>query len=437
MTTALAPAARALWLFATASLLFLVSAAGAAAVDAAIVLLTLLDGRRARLPSATRHAPATLSLGEEGEVAIELANPGPHDVKVRLTDDVGPSLARAKAGDGGGWERFASVVVPAGGTVRRLYRVRPRVRGFLELGNIHVRALGPWGLAWKQAETACTDTIRVQPGIREFRRRASRAVRRPLAGAGRRRLRRKGDGREFESLRDYVRGDDPRTLDWKVSAKRGRLAVRTYQAERHQNVVLAIDAGRHMRERVLDRERADFALAAALLLASRARAYGDRVGLLVFDDEVRYVSPPRRPNPAQLAEALAGVRTRLVEPNYPVALATLARTFRKRSLLILFCDVIDETVSRALVRSLARAARVHLPLAVAIRNPDLDAAARAPARDERAAFDRAAAEELVQARATALAAMRRSGILAADVHPNDTLARSLDMYVEIRERGLL
>ncbi len=431
------PATRALWLFGAASLLFLVSAAGALAADLAVLVLTFLDGRRARLPSAVRHAPTALSLGEEGEVAVDLANQGPRDVQVRLTDDADPSLVRAEAGEGDGWDPFAQVAVPAGSTVRLSYRVRPRERGFPNLGSIHVRALGPRGLAWKQETTACTDTIRVQPGIREFRKRGPHAVRRPLLDSGQRRIRRAGEGREFESLRDYVRGDDPRTLDWKVSAKRRRLAVRTYQAERHQNVVLAIDAGRHMRERVLDRERADFALAAALLLASRARAYGDRVGVLVFDDEVRYVAPPRRPNPAQLAEALAGVRTRLVEPNYPLALAALARTFRKRSLLILFCDVIDETVSRALVRSLARAARVHLPLAVAIQNPELTAAAQAPALDERSAFHRAAAEELVQARATALAAMRRSGILVVDAHPGDTLARSLDMYVEVRERGLL
>lgn len=431
------PAARAAWLFAAASLLFLVSSAGAVAADLAIVLLALLDGRRARLPSAVRKAPAVLSLGEEGEVAIELTNRSPRDVEVRLADDVGAALVRAELDGRGGREEVVRVSVPAGGVARRSYRVRPHTRGFLALGAIHVRVLGPWGLAWRQGKTACADTIRVQPGIREFRKQASHAVRRPLAELGRRRIRRKGEGREFESLRDYARGDDPRALDWKASAKRGRLTVRTYQAERHQNVVLAIDAGRHMREQALGRERADFALAAALLLASRARAYGDRIGLLVFDEEVRHVSPLRRPNPAQLAEILAGVRTRLVEPNYPAALATLARTFRKRSLLVLFCDVIDKTVSRALVGSLARAARVHLPLAVAIRNPELAAAARAPALDERSAFHRAAAEELVQARAAALAAMRRSGILVVDAHPSDALARSLDMYVEIRERGLL
>lgn len=431
---AVVPSARALGLLAGASLLFLASAAAALAADLVLVALALLDARRVQMPSVTRHAPATLALGEAAEVALDVRNDGPRDVRTRLTDAVGAGLQRDEAAL---WDRYASVVVPAGSTVRRSYRVRARERGFARLGAVHLRVLGPWGLAWRQGKAACGGEVRVQPGIRELRARGPHAVRRTLAEAGPRRTRRRGEGREFESLRDYARGDDPRTLDWKASAKRGRLTARNYEADRHQNVVLAIDAGRHMRERVHDRERADYALAAALLLCSRARAYGDRVGVLVFDDQVRYVAPPRRPNPAQLAEVLAGVRTRLVEPNYPLAMATLARTFRKRSLMALFCDVIDETVSRALVRSLARAGRAHLPMAVAIQNPGLAEAAAAPAANMRAAFRRAAAEELVQARAATLATMRRSGVLVVDVQPGDTLARTLEMYAEVRERGLL
>ncbi len=428
------PAARALWLFGGASLLFLASAAGALAADVLVAALVLADARRARMPSVARRAPATLALGEAAEVTLDVRNEGRRFARVRLTDDVGANLERAESGV---WDRYASVGVPAASTVRRSYRVRARKRGFARLGHVHLRVRGPWGLAWRQGEVACSQEVRVQPGIGALRERRTHAVRRTLAEAGPRRTRRRGEGREFESLRDYARGDDPRALDWKASAKRGRLTVRSYEADRHQNVVLAIDAGRLMRERLLDRERADYALAAALLLSTRARAYGDRVGVLVFDDRVRYVAPPRRPDPAELAETLAGVQTRLVEPNYPLAMATLARTFRRRSLVALFSDVIDETVSRSLVRSLARTGRVHLPMAVAIQNPSLAEAAAAPATTERAAFRRAAAEELVQARAAALATMRRSGVLVVDVRPGDTMARTLDMYAEVRERGLL
>ena len=164
----------------------------------------------------------------------------------------------------------------------------------------------------------------------------------------------------------------------------------------------------------LDRERMDYALGACMMLASRAQNFGDRIGVVVFDERIRHVSPPRRADPPSLARTFAEVETRLVEPNYPLAFATLGRSFRKRSLVVLFCDIIDGSVSRALVQSLARIGRAHLPLAIAIQNPGLDAAAVRPAGNAADAYHRAAAEEMVQARAATLQVMRQAGILVVD-----------------------
>ena len=436
------PSGRALWLLAGASALFLVSAAAGLAVDVLVVALAYWDGRRARVPNVSRRAPGASSLGGTMEVSIAVANEARRPVHVRVTDDLDPRLERLPPAERPGgaadpWENGVSITVPPASSVRLSYRVRPRTRGFLRLGNIHLRTRGRMGLAWARTVVTAEHVVRVQPGLSGFFRRKSHAVRQPLRTPGLRRVRRRGEGSEFESLREYVRGDDPRAIDWKASARRSRYVVRNYQAERNQNLVLAIDAGRHMREQLIDRERADFALAAAMLLAGRAQAYGDRVATLVFDDRIRHLSPPRRVNMGAMADTLTGVEARLVEPNYPLAVATLARTVRKRSLVALFCDVIDGDVSRALVASLTRITRTHLPMAVAIRNPELErAASRAPS-SEADAYDRAAAEELVQARAAALQTMRRSGILVVDAAPGDALAATLEKYVEVKERGLL
>lgn len=433
------PSWRTIWLLAAAAAVFLVSVPAGFAADLLVLALAWLDGRRAALPRVVRRAPRAVLLGDAARVAVEVSNPGRRPVKALLTDDLDPALERHAddAGRPDDWERGVAVELAAGASVRLAYRVRPRTRGFLRLGSVHMRSLGPLGLAWARATVPAEDTMRVQPGTVGRFQSTSHAVRRHLREAGPRPTRRRGEGREFESLREYAKGDDPRTIDWKASARHGGFVVRSFQAERHQNVVLAIDAGRHMRERVLDRERADFALAAAMMLTGRAKRCGDRVGALVFDDRVRHVSPPRRPEMARMAELLSGVETRLVEPNYPLAAAALARTFRKRALVVLFCDVIDEAVSRALVASLSRVGRAHLPLAVAIRNPELEAAAaRAPAT-EAEAFQRAAAEEMSHARAVALERMRRSGVLVVDATPNEALSRTLDKYMEVKERGLL
>ena len=434
------PGARALTLLGLASLLFLISTPLALGADALILLLVFIDGRRTRAPSAIREVPRISAMAEVTDVLITVSNPGPRDVAVRVTDDLDPCLRRLTGPEGTDeWEHGKRVGIGAGSSVRCSYGIMPRSRGFLTLGAIHLRTRSPWGLAWRRSSLDARHTLQVQPGVRDLLRdRSGYAIRRRLRAPGSRRNRQWGDGREFESLRDYAQGDDPRTIDWKASAKRRKFVVRNYEAERSQNIVLAIDAGRHMRERLSPlRERMDYALGACMMLASRAQNFGDRIGVLVFDDRIRHVSPPRRADPAGLAKVLAGIETRLTEPNYPLALATLGRTFRKRSLVILFCDVIDGSVSKALISSLIRIGRAHLPLAIAIRNPALEAAAMHAVEESDEAYYRAAAEELVQARATTLQVMRQSGILVVDTPPGDTLVRTLDKYVEIKERGLL
>ena len=440
MGITLIPSGRTLTLLGAASLLFLVSTPLALAVDAVVLLLCFLDGRRTKAPSVQRETSRISALAAVTDVVVTATNPSARSLVVRMTDDLDPCLRRV-GGPGGTdeWKDGFRLEMPAESAVRCTYRVTPRTRGFLTLGTIHLRTLSPWGLAWRRSRVDVSHTLQVQPGVRDLlRERSGYAIRRKLRTPGPRRTRQWGEGREFESLRDYVQGDDPRAIDWKASARRRKYVVRNYEAERSQNIVLAIDAGRHMRERLSPvRERIDYALGACMMVASRAQKFGDRVGVVVFDDHIRHVSPPRRADPPALARVFAGVETRLVEPNYPLAFATLGRTFRKRSLVILFCDVIDGSVSRALVNSLTRIGRSHLPLAIAIRNPALEAAATERVAEPDLAYHRAAAEELVQARVTTLQVMRQSGILVVDTPPGDALVRTLDKYVEIKERGLL
>ena len=440
MRLSLIPSGRTLTLLLGASFLLLVDVGLALIVDALILLLALVDGRRIHAPSVEREVPRISALAAVTDVELTVTNSSGRAVTVVLTDDLDPCLRRVEDADGvDSWEDGFRVDIPASSSAPCTYRVTPRTRGFLSLGTVHLRTLSGWRLAWRRSSVELSHTLQVQPGVRDLLRdRSGYAIRRRLRTPGQRRNRQWGEGREFESLRDYAQGDDPRTIDWKASAKRRKFVVRNYEAERSQNIVLAIDAGRHMRERLSPlRERIDYALGACMMLASRAQNFGDRIGVVVFDDRIRHVSPPRRADPPALARVLAGVETRLVEPNYPLALATLGRTFRKRSLVILFCDVIDGSVSRALVSSLSRIGRAHLPLAIAIRNPALEGAATREVAKPEDGYYRAAAEELVQARATTLQVMRQAGILVVDTPPGDTLVRTLDKYVEIKERGLL
>jgi uncharacterized protein (DUF58 family) len=158
---------------------------------------------------------------------------------------------------------------------------------------------------------------------------------------------------------------------------------------------------------------------------------------MVFDEQVRSFLPPATPRLSRIADLLAGVQPRFVEPNYPFAFTYLARHLKRRSLIVVFTDIIDARASSALLAQLARSAVSHLPLIVALRNPGLELAAGAPVASDADAFRRAAAEEMLRARAVALGGMKRAGVLVVDAEPGQAIPDTLSRYLEVKRRGML
>jgi uncharacterized protein (DUF58 family) len=253
-------------------------------------------------------------------------------------------------------------------------------------------------------------------------------------------VRLRGEGTSFASLRAYSVGDDPRHIDWKATARRRSLITREYAVEQGQTVMIVIDAGRMMTQIAGDQPRFEHVLASALTLADVAASGGDRVGLMIFDDEVRaFVSPIRgRAALPPIRDALVPAAARLVEPDYAGAFRTLSARHRKRSLLVIFTDVIDRRASAALIAHTARTAARHLPLVVALRNDEL-LAATLPAADASPSklYAAAAAEELVLARDEALRGMRQSGVDVLDTSPRVLTASVINRYLEIKARASL
>lgn len=427
------PSRRLLLVAAGVSLLFLASAPAALLADAVLLLLVAMDVLLTARPGelrVERHSPRRLALGGTGRCEVSVENRSPRPVRLRVTDDLPEILGRE------GDEVREAAVAP-GGTAALGYGLRALRRGDAAVGDLHLRVLGPLGLVWTQRRLPRADPLRVQPGVLEVRRYRLLGLRNRLREAGFRSVRQRGEGRSFESLREYVRGDDPRVLDWKATARRGSLIVRQYEVERRQNVMIAIDAGRLMTQQAGGRERIDYVLSSALLLADVASQHGDHVGLLTFAGRVEQYLPPARVHLPRLADALGAVQARMVEPNYPAAFTYLATQLRRRSLLVLFTDLIDPDASAALVAHLGRAAARHVVIAVTLRNPDLEAAATLRPDSDAGVYRRAAAEELLQARANALHAMQRAGVLVADARPRDAVPAVVNRYLDVKRRGLL
>ena len=404
-------------------------------LDGLWFLALVVDAMRVARPDdieVVREPPPAFSVGRALPVNYVWSNAGERSVLLRVKEHFPEPL-------GGVRTPLRTVLIAAGGRTREQLSVMPAHRGKGRGGTIYSRILGPWGLVWRQATRLLPWDATVYPSLigASIRALPTQATRRREAGF--RNIRRLGEGRVFETLKEWVPGDDTRTIDWKATARRGKVMARQYEDERRQQVLLVIDAGRMMTAESEGVSRLEAVINAALQLAHSVVEHDDNVGLMVFADEVQTFVAPARGRRAlrSVLDGLASAEGRVVEPNYPAAFSHLAARNRKRALTVVFTDVIDRTASEALVAQVGSLRPRHLPLAVTLRDPALDAlSVRKPATTQEA-FERAAAEELLGAREEALSEMRRKGVLILDVSPKRAAEAVVEQYTQLKRRGLL
>jgi uncharacterized protein (DUF58 family) len=436
------PTGRAVGLFAATSAVAALGVWTTWALDLVLVIDVLLCGAvwlDARLaPDAAgndleveREAPGAYSTGHPVPAAYVWRNHSRRRANI-LVRELRPNVL-------GGSQPPRRIVLPAGARHREVVTVIPATRGRERAGALYVESVGPLGLGVRRAMRALPWDVIVYPPLVPMRLRASVADARRRRDPGLHRARRLGEGRVFESLRAWVPGDDIRTIDWKATARRRRVITRQYEAERRQQVLLVLDAGRLMTAEIGGVSRLEAAVMAALELAYAAVQHDDNVGVMTFADGVQHFVPPGRGRAGLRAvlDVLADVQPRLVEPDYPGAFRHLAVRSRKRALTVLFTDVIDRMASEALLAHVGSLRPRHLPLAVVLRNPELDATAQQRPADAHEAFRRAAAEELLRARDEALGHMRREGIIVLDVPPVQAARAVVTQYGELKRRGVL
>jgi uncharacterized protein (DUF58 family) len=381
----------------------------------------------------TRELPAQIGLGDPVQGTYIVRSRGGRALRIQVFD----RLPRALTTDAA---RSGEHTVPAGGELLLPCTVTGHERGAWPLGPVVLRVEGILGLVRRTIRHEPGDSVLVVPSMTGVRHLRLLAIQHRLRDAGLRNIRRRGEGTSFANLREYVTGDDPRHVDWKATARRRKLITREYSVEQGQTVMIAVDAGRMMTQLSEGVPRFEYALSSAMLLADVAAQSRDNVGLLLFDDEVRAFVPATRGKQAleRIRRALIPATASMAEPDYATAFRLLSERHRKRSLIVLFTDVVDPRASRALIAHTARSAARHMLLVVALRNDQLMEAA-VPGEHASAAglFESAAAEELVAAREEALLRMRRAGVQVLDVSPAEMTPAVINSYLEIKARGSL
>src|SRR5918912_2666049 len=403
--------------------------------DMALFIAAILDSRLSRLPAGftiKREFGGRFAFGAETEVHVHLLNNSPRAVTLQVKDEYPPQMILQSA-------RESRVRVEAQSSATLIYSLQPPKRGRFGFGQVALRYLSRLGLAWVQTKAGEAETVKVYPNIRRAREAELRALGARSLVAAHRKTSWRGEGREFESLRDYVRGDELRHVSWTATARRGRLVTRQYQIERDQTILIAIDAGRLMTARIEQETKLDSAVHATLALMSAAARGGDNSGLVVFGRRITNYLPPERGREHMDAalEALHAVEPEMIEPSYARAFEFIAANCKRRALVVVLTDLVDEEGSRELLSSLKLLRPRHLPLVVTIGDRDLKAAVRDVPANVGDLFTQSVAEEIIHQREAALRLVESQGGLALDVTAAALPPALLETYLRVKKGGLL
>lgn len=319
------------------------------------------------------------------------------------------------------------------------YQTRSVRRGAFQLSRVHLRVRSRLGLWQRLLDYDVSSTIHVYPDMKQLSEYALLARTNRLNLMGVRRTRRIGQDNEFERLRDYTPDDNYKHIDWRSTARRRKLTVKDFQTNQSQRLIFLLDCGRMMTNLAGDLSLLDHSLNAMLMLSYVALSHGDSVGLLCFSDEIHGFVPPtsgmRQMN--RLLHASFDRFPRLVESRYDQAFLYLASHCRKRSLVILISNLIDEVNANQVGQYLRSFVGKHLPLGVLLRDRCLFEAAEAANPDEDAMYRAAAAADILSWRQQVLADLEAKGVLSLDVFPESLTAPLVNSYLEIKARHLL
>ena len=441
-----------------------------AAWNAVVVLLAVFDAALLPAPSAItveRRFGNSPVLGEATEVEIEITQESNQILEVRIADALHPALAS----------------MPLTGAVRAFPRdaVRftlqcvPNARGDVRLGKVFLRYRGALKLAERWASADLEQTVRVYPPMeRSPEDTQLYLLRIRQIALQKRRLRLRGLGREFESLREYQRGDEIRNIAWPATARRGKLITREFTTERSQQVWIVLDAGRLSRtafelrrglagqasalrasagrgegshvsavfpeeDFLLTITQLDQSSGAAIALAQAVMQAGDKAGLLVYGQKIQQQLLPaaRTGHLRQFVDALSQVRAEVGEANHLSAAARLKHLQRRRGLILWITELADSARRPEVVDAVLDLARRHLVVLVVLGHPELDAMAARQPENVSQMFVATAAAEILERRRALVGRLRAQGVLVVETTPGCVKADAINQYLEVKARGVL
>jgi uncharacterized protein (DUF58 family) len=369
-------------------------------------------------------------------VKIAVRSFGRVSVHARIVDETPAALQLTPA--------EVELDVPAGASAESQYPILPSQRGDANLNCIFVRYQSALRIAERWAVANAPQTVTVFPNLDEAKQHTLYLIRGRQVELEKRRRRQRGQGREFDSLREYREGDELRDISWTATARRNHLVTRVFQIERSQAVWIVLDAGRLLRAKVAEPGRIaisklDYAANAALSLAQIAMHSGDRVGLLAYGRNIQQnLNAARGPHQMRaIVEALAHIRGEAGEADHGRAVHILLSEQKRRSLIVWITDFAETATTPEVLEFAMHMANRHLIVFAAMGQPDLNALAAATPETTEDMYRHVAALEIADRRSALLGALRQRGVLVLELMPGMLASSLVNQYMDVKERGLL
>jgi uncharacterized protein (DUF58 family) len=399
-----------------------------------VVALALLDAFLAPSPASIgvgREIAGTLTVGQTAEVRWAVRNTADRAVRIAVADELAPSLHASS-------RRFRTSL-PARSLATAVATIRPSRRGRFDIDEVVVRCEGPMGLMFRQQARSLPALLRVMPRL-PSRDDAERLVTQAkVLNSGLQTARGRGGGTEFDQLREYTPDDEFRRVDWAATARAGRPIVRQYRAEQNQTIVCLLDNGRVMAGTVAGVPRVEHAMDACIGVSTVAAAIGDRCGLVAFDRGIRALVPPAagRQQLGVMTEVLFDLEPALAESDYTGVFTDTVRRYRKRTLLVLLTDLVEQSVGETLLPAVPLLTRRHVLVVAAVRDPAIVDWADATVTDEEVLYRRLAATQTLEDRRRARIRLEAQGAIVIDAPAGELATRLVDSYLRIKATGRL
>ena len=402
--------------------------------DGVLLVAALIDGALLPKPQqieAERAWDSSPALSTMTQLHVRVRNESGTAITCRALDALHPALRKDPVS--------FSLAVPANGNAVHKFVVFPKERGDLRVGRVFLRYTTALQLVERWTAVDLEQTIRVYPDFEKVKKQNIFLARTRQIEMQMRLLRQRGQGKEFESLREYREGDEYRDICWTATARRGKLVTKLHQTERSQPVWIVLDSGRLMRARTEGYSKLDHSVDAALALSQLALYSGDRVGLLGYGRKINQRVAPGRGSAhlRNLLEQLAVVRGEAPEADHLRAVTRLLSDQKRRSLIVWITDLAETAMTPEVIEAAGQLVSRHLLIFLVMGQPDLNRTAAERPKNVSEMYRSVAAQEVVYRREVLLGRLRERGALALEVPPHQFSAALLNQYLFVKERSLL